>query len=142
MKVPGGAGGSCGGEGGDGGDGGGGEGGGGDGGGLGGSGGEGGLLSGGEVVERPNIVTRVTGKGNRRGRRRRRRASSEAEGGEGGEHTRIWSILPPKFPIEAIRMVLLPSVSVAETVDVRVHVDQSPEAGKATSWRLSPLTLS
>ena len=63
MKVPGGAGGSCGGEGGDGGDGGGGEGGGGDGGGLGGSGGEGGLLSGGEVVERPNIVTRVTGKG-------------------------------------------------------------------------------
>ena len=32
----------------------------------------GGLLSGGEVVERPNIVTRVTGKGNRRG-----------EGGEG-----------------------------------------------------------
>ena len=41
-------------------------------GGGGGGGGEGGLLSGGEVVERPNIVTRVTGKGNRRG-----------EGGEG-----------------------------------------------------------
>ena len=30
----------------------------------------GGLLSGGEVVERPNIVPRVTRKGNRRGRRR------------------------------------------------------------------------
>eukprot|EP00964_Phaeocystis_antarctica_P003162 scaffold1686_cov30-Phaeocystis_antarctica.AAC.1 len=32
--------------------------------------GGGGQLSGVEVVERPNIVTRVTGKGNRRGRRR------------------------------------------------------------------------
>ena len=48
-------------------DGGGGEGGGGDGGGWEGGGGQ---LSGVEVVERPNIVTRVTGKGNRRGRRR------------------------------------------------------------------------
>ena len=52
-------------------------------------------------------------------------------------HTRIWSTFAPEFPIEAIRMVLLPSLSVAETDDVRVHVDQLPEAGNATVFGTS-----
>ena len=48
-------------------------------------------------------------------------------------HTRIWSTFAPELLIEAIRMVLLPSVSVAEMDEVRVHVDQLPEAGNASS---------
>ena len=54
-------------------------------------------------------------------------------GGDAETHTRIWSTFAPELLIEAIRMVLLPSVSVAEMDEVRVHVDQLPEAGNASS---------